>query len=142
MLSLNNYSVQFGRSVVSDSLRPHGQQHTRLPCSSPTPRTYSVSCPLSWRCHPTISSSVRPLLLLPSIFLSIRVFSSESVLHIMWPKNWSFSFSISPSSKYSGLIFFRIDWFDLLAVQETLKSLPQHHGSKASILRCSAIFMV
>ena len=83
-----------------------------------------------------------PLLLLPSIFPSIRVFSSESVLHIRWLKYWSFSFSISPFNEYPGLISFRIDWFDLLAVQGTLKSLLQHHGSKASILRCSAFFIV
>ena len=83
-----------------------------------------------------------PLLLLPSIFPSIRVFSNESVLHIRWPKYWSFSFSISSSSEYSGLISFRIDWLDLLAVEETLKSLPQHHSSKASILWCSAFFIV
>ena len=83
-------------------------------------------------CHP---------FLLPSIFPSIRVFSNESVLCIRWPKYWSFSFSISPSNEYSGLISFRIDWFDLLAVQGTLKSLLQHHSSKASILQCSAIFM-
>ena len=82
----------------------------------------------------------RPLLLLPSIFPSIRVFSNESVLHMRWPKYWSFSFNISPSSEYSGLISFRIDWFDFLAVQGTLKSLLQHHSSKASILRCSAFF--
>ena len=84
-------------------------------------------------CHP---------LLLPSIFPSIRVFSNESVLHIRWPKYWRFSFSISPSNEYSGLISFRIDWFDLLAVQGTLRSLLQHHSSKASILWCSAFFMV
>ena len=84
----------------------------------------------------------RPLLLLPSIFPSIRVFSNESVLHIRWPKYWSFSFNISLSSEYSGLIFFRIDWFDLLVVQGTLKSLLQHHRPKASILQCSAFFMV
>ena len=83
-----------------------------------------------------------PLLLLPSIFPSIRVFSSESILHIRWPKYWSFSFSISPSNKYSGLISFSIDWFDLLAVQGTLKSLLQHHNSKASVLWCSTFFMV
>ena len=83
-----------------------------------------------------------PLLLLPSIFSCIRVFSNESVLHIRWPKYWNFSFSISPSNEYSGLISFRIDWFDLLAVQGTLKSLLQHHSSKASILRLSAFFMV
>ena len=82
-----------------------------------------------------------PLLLLPSIFASIRVFSNESVLHIRWPKYWSFSFSISPYNEYSGLITFRRDWFDLLAVQGTLKSLLQHHNAKASILWCSAFFM-
>ena len=84
----------------------------------------------------------RPLLLLPSIFPRIRVFSSESVLHIRWPKDWSFSFSISPSSEYSGLISFRMDWLYLLAVQGTLKSLLQHHSSKASILWHSAFFRV
>ena len=84
----------------------------------------------------------RPLLLLPSIFPSIRVFSSESVLLIKRPKNWSFSFSISPSNEHSGLISFRMDWLDLLAVQGTLKSLLQHHSSKASILWCSAFFIV
>ena len=83
-----------------------------------------------------------PLLFLPSIFPSIRVFSNESALHIRWPKYRSFSFSISPSNEYSGLIFFRIDWFDLLAVQRTLKSLLQRHSTKASILQCSAFFMV
>ena len=83
-----------------------------------------------------------PLLLLPSMFPSIRVFSNESALHIRWPKYWSFSFSISPSDEYSGLISFRMDWLDLLAVQGTLKSLLQHHGSKASILQRSAFFIV
>ena len=83
-----------------------------------------------------------PLLLRPSIFPNIRVFSNESVLHSRWPKYWSFSFSISPSNEYSGLISFRIDWFDLLAVQGTLMSLHQHHSSKTSILQCSAFFMV
>ena len=82
------------------------------------------------------------LLLLPSIFPSIRIFSNESVLHIRWPNYWSFSFSISPSNEYSGLISLRMDWLDLLAVQGTLKSLLQHHISKASILRCSAFFIV
>ena len=89
--------------------------------------------------HPILC---RPLLLLPSIFPSIRVLSIESVFHIRWPKYWSFSFSISPSNEYSGLISFRIDWFDLLAVQGTLKSLLQHDSSKASILRSSAFFIV
>ena len=83
-----------------------------------------------------------PLLLLPSIFPSIRVFSNESVLHIRWPKYWSFSFNISPSSKYSRLISFRMDWLDPTAVQGTLKSLLQHHRSKASLLQCSAFFIV
>ena len=83
-----------------------------------------------------------PLLLLPSIFPSIRFFSNELVLCIRWPKYWSFSFSISPSNEYSGLISFRIDWFDLLAVQKTLRSLLQHHSSKTSILQCSAFFTV
>ena len=83
-----------------------------------------------------------PLLLLPSIFPSIRDFSNESVLHVRWPKYWSFSFSIRPSNEYSGLISFKIDWWDLLAVQGTLKSLLQHHSSKASILQRSAFFMV
>ena len=83
-----------------------------------------------------------PLLLLPSIFPSIGVFSNKSSLHIRWPKYWSSSLSISPSNEYSGLLSFRVNWFDLLAVQETLKSLLQHHSSKASILQCSALFMV
>ena len=83
-----------------------------------------------------------PLLLLPSIFPCIRVFSNESVLHIRWPKHWNFSFSISPSNEYSGLISFTMDWLDLLAVQGTPKSLLQHHSSKASILQCSAFLMV
>ena len=83
-----------------------------------------------------------PLLLLPSIFPSIRVFSNESVLHITWPKYWSFSFNISPSNEYSGLISFKMDWLDFLAVERTLKSLLQHHSSKASILQCSAFFIV
>ena len=113
----------FSRSVVSDSLRPHGPQHTRPPCPSPTPRVHPNPCPLSQRCHPAISSSVT-LLLPPSIFPSIRIFASESVLRIRWPKYWSFSFSISPSSEHPGLISFRMDWLDLLAFKGTLKSLP------------------
>ena len=84
----------------------------------------------------------RPLLLLPSIFPSIRVFSNESALHIRWPKYWSFSFNISPSNEHPGLISFRMDWLDLIAVQGTLKSLLQHHSSKASILQCSTFFTV
>ena len=99
------------------------------------------SCPLSRWCYLTISSSVVPLLL-PSVFPSITVFSSESTLHIRWATYWSFSFSIRPSNEYSGLIFFRFYWFDLLAVNGTPKSLLQHHNSKASILWCSAFYMV
>ena len=129
-------SVQLSCSVVSNSLQPHGLQYARLPCTSSTPRAYS-KCPSSWWCHPIISSC-HPLLLLPSIFPSIRVFSNESVLHIRWPKYWSFSFSISRSNEYSALISFGIDWFNLLAVQGTLKSLLQHHSSKASILQHSS----
>ena len=136
-------SVQFSHSVMSNSLQPHRLQHTRPPYPSSTPRVYSNSCPLSQWYHPTISSSVSScLLLLPSIFPSIRVFSNESVLHIRWPKYWSFSFSISPSNEYSGLISFRMDWLDLLAVQGTLKSLLQYHSSKVSVLRHSAFFIV
>ena len=105
-------------------------------------RSLPNSCPLSQWCHPTISSSAVPFLLPSSIFPSIRVFSSESVLLIRWPKYWSFSFSISPSNGYSGLISFRMDWLDLLAVQGTLKTLLQHRSSKASILRHSAFFTV
>ena len=125
---------------MSDSLQPHEPQHSRPPCLSPTPRVHPNPCPLSRRCHPTISSC-HPLLLLPSIFTSIRVFSNESAVCIRWPKYWSFSFNISPSNEHSGLIFFRMDWFDLLAVQGTLKTL-QHHRSKASILWHSAFFIV
>ena len=125
--------LQFSHSVASDSLRPHGLQHTRPPCPS-TPRAYSNSYPLCWWCHPTISS-FRSFLLPPSVFPSIRVFSNE------WLKYWSFSFSMS-FSEYWGLISFRIDWLPLLAVQDTLKSLLQHHRSKAAILRRSAFFTV
>ena len=236
MIKVKQYqSAQFSRSVESDSLRPHGRQHARPPCPSPTLSVYSNSCPLSRWYHPAISSSVfhspptfnlsqhqglfkwvsfshqvakvlefqlqhqsfqwwflinqfshsvmsdfatpwtaahqaslsitnswsppkpmpiesvmpsnhlilcRPLLLLPSIFPSIRIFSNESALRIRWPKDWSFSFNISPSNEHPGLISFRMDWLDLLAVQETLKSLLQHHSSKASILRRSAFFIV
>ena len=134
-------SVQFSHSVMSDSLRPHELQHARLPCPSPTPRVHSNSCPLSRWCHPAISAS-HPLLLLPPIPPSIRVFSNESTLHMRWPKYWSFSFSISPSNEHPGLISFRMDWLDLLAVQVTLKRLLQHHSSKAPILLCSAFFIV
>ena len=134
-------SVMFSCSAVSDSLRPHGLQHSRPPCPSPTPRVYSNSfIELVMPSNHLILCC--PLLLLPSFFPRIRVFSNESVLCIRWPKYWSFSFSISPSNKYSGLISFRIDWLDLLAVQGTFQSLLQHHGSKASVLCHSAFFIV
>ena len=135
-------SVQFSRSVVSDSLRLHGLQHARLPCPSPTPRACSTSCPIKLVMPSNHLILCRPLLLPPSVFPSIRVFSNESVLGIRWPKYWSFSFSISPSKEYSGLISFRMDWLDLLAVQGTLKSLLQHCSSKPSVLRCSVLFIV
>ena len=134
-------SVQFSHSVLSDSLRHHEPQHTRPPCPSATPGVHSHSCPLSRWCHLTISSC-HPLLLLPLIPPSIRVFSNESALHIRWPKYWSFSFSISLSNEHPGLISFRMDWLDLLAVQGILKSLLQHHSSKASILWLSPFFTV
>ena len=118
-------SVQFSSVPQSClTLQPHGLQHSRLLCPSPTPGSCSKSVMPSNHlifCH--------PLLLLPTIFPSIRVFFSESVLHIRWPKYWSFSFNISLSNEYSGLISFRIDWLDLLAVQGTLKSLLQHHST-------------
>ena len=127
---------------MSDSLRPHEPLHARPPCPPPTPRVYP---------NPSSSKSVmpsnhlilcRPLLLLPPIFPSIRVFSNELALRIRWPKYWSFSFNISPSSEHPGLISFRMDWLDLLAVQGTLKSLLQHHSSKASSFMHSAFFIV
>ena len=121
---------------MSDSLRPHGLQHARLPCPSPTLRACSNSCPSD---HLILCLS---LLLLLSTFPSTRVFSSESALRMRWPNYWSFSFSIIPSYEHPGLISFRMDWFDLLAVQGTLKSLLQHHRSKASILQYSAFFIV
>ena len=135
-------SVQLSRKVMSDSLWPHGLKHARpllsitnswsllklMSIESVMPSNHLILC--------------HPLLLQPSIFPSIMVFSSESVLHIRWPKYWSFSFSISLSNEYSGLISFRMDWLDLLAVQGTLKSLLQHHSSKASILQYSAFFTV
>ena len=124
---------------MSDSLRPHGLQHARPPCPLPAPGPYSNSCPLSWWCHPAISSSVFSFSsCLQSSPASGGRFS-ESVLHIRWPKYWSFSYNISPSNEDSGLISFRMDWLDLLAVQGTLKSLLH---SKTAILQCSAFFIV
>ena len=134
------FAVQRSRSVVSNSLQPHEPQHTRPPCPSPTaslPKPMSIESVMPSNhlilCH--------PLLLLTPILPSIRVFSNESALCIRWPQCWSFSFSISPSNEHPGLIF-RMDWLDLLAAKGTLKSLLQHHISKASILWLSAFFIV
>ena len=133
-------SVQFSTvAQLCPTLQPHGLQHTSLPVhhwslikimsiKSVMPTNHLILC--------------SPLLLLPSIFPSIKVFSKESALCIRWPKYWSFSFSISPSNEHSGLISFRMDWLDLLEVQGTLKSLLQHHSSKASVLQHSAFFTV
>ena len=135
--------MQISRSVVSDSLQPHGLQHARL--GFPVPhQLLEIAQTHVHRISDAIQPS-HPLLsplFLSSIFPSIRVFSNESALYIRRPKYWSFSFSISPSNKYSGLISFRVDYFDLLAVQGTLKSLLQHHSSKASIFQHSAFFTV
>ena len=118
-------SVQFGHTVISDSLRPHGLQHTRHSQSLLKLTSIELVVPSNHLilCH--------PLLRLPSIFPSIRVFSNESALCMRWPKYWSFSFSISPSNEHPGLVSFRMDWLDLLAVQGTLNSLLQHHSSKS-----------
>ena len=127
---------------MSNSLRPHGLQHARLPCPSPTLR----ACSNSYLIESVIPFNnlilCHPCLLLPSFFPRIRVFSNELALQVRWPKYWSFSFSISPSNEYSGLICFRVDWLDLFSGQGTLKSLLQHHSSKASVLQHSAFFLV
>ena len=134
-------SIQFSRSVMSDSLWPHESQHAKPPCPSPTPGVYSNSCPSSRWCHPANSSSVVPFSSCPQSLPASGSFPT-SQLCMMWPKYWSFSFSISPSKEHTGLISLRMDWLDLLAVQGTLKSLLQHHSSKAFILWCSALFTV
>ena len=123
---------------MSDSLQPHEPQHARPPCPSPPPRACSNSCASVMPSNHLILCC--PLLLLPSVFPSIRFFSKEAVLRVRWPKYWGFSISLS--NEYSGLICFRLDWLDLLAVQGTLKTLLQHHSSKALILQCSAFFIV
>ena len=139
-----NSSVQFNSVAQSCPTLCDPSQHARHPCPSPTPRACSNSCPSSQWCHPIISSSVVPFsfCLQPFPASFPRFFSNESVLCIRWPKYWSFSFNISPSNEYSGLISFRMDWLALLAVQGTLKSLLQHHSSKALILQCSSFFIV
>ena len=120
-------SIQFSCSVVSNSLRPHELQHTRPPCPSPTPGIHSNSCPSSRCCHPVISPSVIPFFSCPQI-PPASVSSNQSTLRMRWPKYWNFSFSIIPSKEIPGLISFRMEWLDLLAVQGTLKSLQT--GSK------------
>ena len=143
-LILSFSSVQFSSvaQLCPTLCNPMDRNQPGLPVHpSPTPGVYPNSCLLSQWCHPTLILC-RTLLLLPPIFPSIRVFSNESALHITWPKYWSFSFSIIPSNEHPGLISFRMDWLDLLAVQGTLKSRLQHHGSKASILMHSAFFIV
>ena len=127
------YILLFSSSVVSNSLLPHGLQQARLPCPSLSPGVCSNSCPCPT--HESVMPSnhlilCRPLLLPPSVFPSIRVLSSESALCIRWPKYWSFRFNVTRSNEYSGLISFRMDSFDLLAVQGTLKSLLQYHNYK------------
>ena len=141
LLWFSNFcSIQFSCSVVSDSLLPHGLQHARIPCPSPTPGACSNSCPLSWWCHSTISSSVVPFSSCLQSFPASGSFPTSQ----FFPSGgrWSFSFSISPSSEYSGLISFRTDLFYFLAFQGALKSLVQHISSKAATLWCLAFLMV
>ena len=135
------YCYKFS-SVVSDFFWPHGLQHTRPPCPSPTPRAYSNSCPLSRWCHPTISSSIVPFFSHLQSFLASGSFPMSQFLASGGQSFGSVSFSISPSNEYPGLISFRMDWLDLLVIQGTLESLLQHHSSKTSILQCSAFFTV
>ena len=131
---------------MSDSLQPHELQHFRLDCQASLSITSSQSLPKPMSIELGMPSNhlilCPPFLLLPSIFPQIRVFSNESALHIRWPKYWSFCFNVSPSNEHPGLISYRMDWLDLLAVQGSLKSLLQHHSSKASVLRRSAFFIV
>ena len=133
---------QFSRSVVSDSLQPHESQHARPPYPSPTPGVYSNSCPSSRWYHPAISSSAVPFSSCPQSLPALGSFPMSQLFASGGQSFGSFSFSISLSNEYPGLISFRMDWLDLLAVQGTLKSLLQHHSSKASIFRCSAFFTV
>ena len=140
-LSSLQTSFQFSHSVVSDSLWPHGLQHARPPCPSPTPGVYPNSCPLSWWCHPTISSSVILFSSCPQSFPASGSFKWANFSHQV-ARYCSFSFNMNHFNEHPGLISFRMDWLDLLAVQGTLKSLLQHHNSKASILQCSVFFMV
>ena len=142
LIPSSNWSVkvsvmgQFSRSVLADSLQSHESQHARPPCPSPKPE-FTHSCPLTWWCHPAISSSAVPFSSCPQSLPASESFQWVNS-SMMWPKYWSFSFSISPSKEHPGLISFRIDWLELLAVQGTLRSRLQHHSSKASILWCWA----
>ena len=136
------YQYQFSHSVVSDSLRPHEPQHPRPPCPSPTPRVHPNPCPLSRWCNPVISSSVVPFSSCPQSFPASGSFPVSQLFASGDQSIGVFSFNISPSNEHPGLISFRMDWLDLLAVQGTLKSLLQHHSSKASILQRSAFFIV
>ena len=142
LYSWNKHIANQFSSVAQSRPRPRVPQHTRPPCLLPTPGVYTNSCPSSWRCHPTISSSAVPFSSCPQSLPPSKPFPNESTLCMRWPKYWSFSFSIIPSEEHPGLISFTMDWLDLLAVQGTLKSLLQHHSSKASVLRCSAFFTI
>ena len=135
-------SVHFSRSVVSNSLHPHESQHARPPYPPQTPGVYPNSCPWSRWCHPVVSSSVVPFSSCPQSLPASGSFPISQFFAWGGQSIKSFSFSISPSNEHPGLISFRVDWLDLLAVQGTLKSLLQHHGSKASILQHSAFFIV
>ena len=136
------YSYSTLSSFVSNSLQPHGLQHTRPPCPSPTPGVYSNSCPSRWWCHPTISSSIVPFSSHLQSFPASGSFQMSQFFTSGGQSIGSFNFSISPFNEYSGLISFRVDWFDLLAAQGTLKSLLQHYSSKALILQCSVFLIV
>ena len=140
LYSWNKHIANQFSSVAQSRPRPRVPQHTRPPCLLPTPGVYTNSCPSSWRCHPTISSSVIPFSSCPQSCTVSGFFSNESALCIRWPKYWSFCFNISPSNEHSELVSFRMDWLDLPAVQGTLKSLLQHCSSKASIIWHSTFF--
>ena len=127
---------------MSDSLQPHGLQHARLPCPSPTPRVHSNSRPLSWWCHPTTSSSVVPFSSCPQSFPASGSFSKSQLFASGGQNTGVFSFSVIPSKEHPGLISFRMDWLDLLVVQGTLETLLQHHSSKALVLWRSTFFIV
>ena len=142
LVKLNTHSVQFSHSVMSDSLWPCGLAAHKASRPSPTSGVYSNSCSSSQWCHPTISSSFGPFSSHRQYSPVSGSFSNESILHNRWQKYWNFSFSTSPSKEHPGLISIKMDWLDLLAVEGTLKSLLQHHSSKASVFRHSAFFKV